>query len=304
MPKQDILLFDANIENRQRLEKNLKLFGCLLDLYYLCIQTKLINLLRMKQLVLLVIVAMGLSTTAIAQNRVKNIYASSSKLDIEMMQNSDQTIQLNRYFYAGYNTLCLPFSLTAEQVAVAAKDLKVERLAGIQQEGSTLNLYFVDCTAEGIQAGTPYLIYSPTSQYLKVKNTDVLNFDPELKAVRVTDDKGNIVTFGSSWESMEKVGRYGIPAKQNVTPLESVLVRTEADKTFLPTRCGFTWVQQAASANDLKIQHAASKGEVTAILGIQQNETTGGDYYDLQGRKNAKNAKGILIQNGKKTIVK
>ena len=271
---------------------------------YLCTQTRLLNLLRMKQFVLVLMVAMGLSTTAFAQNKVKNIYASSSKLDIEMLQNSDQTIRLNRYFFAGYNTLCLPFSLTADQVAVAAKDLKVERLAGIQQEGTTLNLYFVDCTADGIQAGVPYLIYSPTSQYLRVKNTDVLNFDKELKAVRMSDDNGNIVTFGSSWESLEKEGRYGIPAKQNVTPLESVLVRTEGDKTFLPTRCGFTWLQQSASANDLKIQHAASKGEVTAILGVKLNNTTDGDSYDLQGHKTTKNAKGIRIQDGKKTIVK
>ena len=258
----------------------------------------------MKQFVLVLMVAMGLSTSAFAQKRVKNIYASTPKLDIEMMQNSDQTIQLNRYFFAGYDTLCLPFSLTADQVALAAKDLKVERLTGIQQEGTTLNLYFVDCTTEGIQAGIPYLIYSPTSQYMRVKNTDILDFDKELKSVRKSDDNGNVVIFGSSWESLEKDGRYGIPAKQNVTPLESVLVRTEGDKTFLPTRCGFTWVQQAASANDLKIQHAASKGEVTAILGIKQNETTDGDYFNLQGSKTSKNAKGIRIQNGKKTIVK
>ena len=258
----------------------------------------------MKQFVLVLMVAIGLSTSAFAQKRVKIIYASTPKLDIEMMQNIDQTIQLNRYFFAGYNTLCLPFSLTADQVALAAKDLKVERLTGIQQEGTTLNLYFVDCTTEGIQAGIPYLIYSPTSQYMRVKNTDILDFDKELKSVRMSDDNGNVVIFGSSWESLEKDGRYGIPAKQNVTPLESVLVRTEGDKTFLPTRCGFTWVQQAASANDLKIQHAASKGEVTAILGIKQNETTDGDYFNLQGSKTSKNAKGIRIQNGKKTIVK
>ena len=258
----------------------------------------------MKHLLLATMVSMALSSTAFAQNKVKNIYASSTKLDIEQMQSSEQTVQLNRYFFAGYNTLCLPFSLTADQVSLAAKDLKVERLAGIRQEGTTLNLYFVDCTAEGIQAGVPYLIYSPTAQYLRVKNTDVLNFDPELKVIRMTDDKGNIVTFGSSWESIEKMGRYGIPAKQDVTPLESVLIRTEADKAFLPTRCGFTWVQQAASANDLKIQHAASKGEVTAILGINQNKATGSDYYDLQGHKSSTNAKGIRIQNGKKTIMK
>lgn len=258
----------------------------------------------MKHLLLVMMVSMAVSTTAVAQNKVKNIYASSSKLDIEMMQNSEQTIQLNRYFFAGYNTLCLPFSLTAEQVAAAAKDLKVERLAGIQQEGETLNLYFVDCTADGIQAGVPYLVYSPKSQYMKVKNTNILNYDTELKAVRMSDNKGNTVTFGSGWESIEKAGRYGIPAKQNVTPLESVLVKTDADMAFLPTRCGFSWDEQATSASDLKIQHVASMSEVTAISVIKQNKTNGSDYYNLQGRKISENAKGIRIQEGKKTIIK
>lgn len=247
--------------------------------------------------------AAALSTTAIAQNRVKNIYASSEKLNIELMQNSEQTIQLNRYLFAGYNTLCLPFSLTVDQVAAAAKDLKVERLAGIRQQGATLNLYFVECTTEGIKAGIPYLVYSPTAQYLRVKNTDVMNFDAELKAVRLSDNSGNVVTFGSGWESIEKVGRYGIPAQQNVTPLQSVLVRTNADKTFLPTRCGFIWDQQAPSATNLEIVHAASLGEVTAVTGISTNKVEG-NYYNLQGRKTTKNAKGLLIQDGKKTIVK
>ena len=54
----------------------------------------------------------------------------------------------------------------------------------------------------------------------------------------------------------------------------------------------------------LLIQHAASKGEVTAILGINQDKATGSDYYDLQGHKSSTNAKGIRIQNGKKTIIK
>ena len=69
----------------------------------------------MKHLLLVMMVSMAFSTTAFAQNKVKNIYASSSKLDIEVMQSSEQPVQLNRYFFAGYNTLCLPFSLTAVQ---------------------------------------------------------------------------------------------------------------------------------------------------------------------------------------------
>ena len=254
----------------------------------------------MKNFVLAMMMATAVSTTAFAQKGMKNIYASSSKLDIELLQNSEQTVQLNRYLFEGYNTLCLPMSLTAEQLG----DIRVERLAGIRQEGATLNLYFVDCTDEGIQAGVPYLIYSPKSGYLKVKNSDALYFNDELKAVRMADKNGNIVTFGSGWESIATDGRYGIPAQQDVTPLQSVLIRTTTDKQFLPTRCGFTWDQQAPSAKKLEIIHAENMGVVTGIAGISLDNSYSSDVYDLQGRKVNKSHKGIYIQDGKKVAVK
>lgn len=257
----------------------------------------------MKHFVLTLIATVALCTTATAQTKVKNIYASSAKLDIELLQDEAQTVQLNRYLFAGYNTLCMPMSLTADQLAVAAKDVRVERLAAIQQEGATLNLIFVECTAEGIQAGIPYLVYSPTAQYLRAKNTDALTVSSELKAVRMSDDNGNQVTFGSGWENITKVGRYGIPAQQNVTPLESVLVRTEADKNFLPTRCGFTWDKQSPSAANLFIKHVANMSDVTAIVGVEQAQKATASY-DLQGRKLTTATKGIRIQEGKKTVVK
>ena len=250
----------------------------------------------MKQLLLAMVMATAVGTTAFAQNKVKNVYASSSKLDIEMLQ-SDQTIQLNRYFFAGYNTLCLPMSVSAEQLG----DIKIERFAGIKQEGNVLNLYFVECTSDGIQAGVPYLVNSPKSQYLRVMNSDAMTIDNQLKTIHMSDNNGNVVTFGSGWETIEKVGRYGIPAQQDVTPLEAVLVRTNADKKFLPTRCGFTWDQQNASAKELRIVHLAAS-EVTTINSIKTQNTTTENIYDLSGRKVNKTAKGLHIQDGKKVV--
>ena len=250
----------------------------------------------MKQLLLAMVMATAVGTTAFAQNKVKNVYASSSKLDIEMLQ-SDQTIQLNRYFFAGYNTLCLPMSVSAEQLG----DIKIERFAGIKQEGNVLNLYFVECTSDGIQAVVPYLVNSPKSQYLRVKNSDAMTIDNQLKTIHMSDNNGNVVTFGSGWETIEKVGRYGIPAQQDVTPLEAVLVRTNADKKFLPTRCGFTWDQQNASAKELRIVHLAAS-EVTTINSIKTQNTTTENIYDLSGRKVNKTAKGLHIQDGKKVV--
>ncbi len=250
----------------------------------------------MKQLVLAMIMATAVSTTAFAQNRVKNVYASSSKLDIEMLQ-SEQPIQLNRYFFAGYNTLCLPMSVSAEQLG----DIKLERFEGIKQEGNILNLYFVECTSDGIQAGVPYLVNSPKSQYLRVKNSDAMTIDNQLKTVRMSDNNGNTVSFGSGWETIEKVGRYGIPAQQNVTPLEAILVRTNADKKFLPTRCGFTWDKQSASAKELRIVHLTAS-EATAINNINLQKESDKGVYDLSGRKVNKTAKGLHIQDGKKVV--
>ena len=249
----------------------------------------------MKHLLLAVTMATALSTSAFAQGQVKNVYASTEKLNLEMLQNTAQPTQLNRYLFAGYNTLCVPMTITAEQLG----DVKAERFAGIKQEGNVLNLYFVECTNEGIQAGVPYLVYSPKSQYLRMKNSEALNVNNELKAIRLSDNTGNTVTFSSNWETVKKDGLYGIPAQQNVTPLESVLIRTQADKAFLPTRCGFSWDMQNATAQELRIVHV-SEAELTAIKSVNI-QTASDAAYDLSGRK-VTTAKGLRIQDGKKVM--
>ena len=111
------------------------------------------------------------------------------------------------------------------------------------------------------------------------------------------------VTFGSSWEISDKAGRYGIPAQQKVTPLEAVLVKTTAEQKFLPTRCGFTWDMQNSTAKELRIVHLAAS-EVTALKNVTMMKNADDNIYDLNGRKVSQTSKGLLIQNGKKTVVK
>ena len=259
----------------------------------------------MKQILLaMMAVAMLNVQTATAQKRVKNLYTETQTLKMEQLQDTATPVQMNRYLYAGYNTLCLPVTLSAEQLAATAKDIRVERLEAIRQEGSTLRLYFVDCTSEGIEAGVPYLLFSPTRQYLKVKNTDANLINPDIHAVRMDDGQGNRVTFSSSWNMRQKDGLYGIPAKQNVEILESVLVRTTGEQAFLPTRCGFSWEQQAPTAQTLEIVHA-SRADVTGIKDVKQNATNDNRYYDLNGRTtSAPSQKGVYIHNGKQVVVK
>ena len=258
----------------------------------------------MKQIVLTMMALATICTqTATAQKRVSNLYTETQTLKVEQVQNTDNPVQVNRYLFAGYNTLCLPMTLSAEQFAAAAKDVRIERLAAIRQVGTTVQLCFVDCTNDGIEAGVPYLIFSPTRQYLRAKNTEANAINADLKTIRMDDGQGNQVSFASSWTSRQKNGLYGIPAKQDVEILESVLVRTTEELSFLPTRCGFSWEQQSATAQKLEIVHM-NAAEATAISQLSANtqHQTSNTYYDLNGRRVNGTAKGLYIKDGKKVV--
>ena len=268
----------------------------------------------MKHITLLLMAAATICTNAFAQNRAKNIYTSSTALNLEVLQNEAQPVVLNRTLFAGYNTICLPMSLSAEQLQAAAKDVQVERLETIRQEGSTLNMYFLDCTGEGIEAGVPYLIFSPTFQTLHANTTDAAGVCTELKSISKTDGEGNTVTFGSSWETIKVEGRYGIPAQQDTYILESILIRTEGDKAFLPTRCGFTWDEQASTAETLEIKHVTSLEDIETSIDKLQATNATVDVYNAQGTlvlsqttvSAAKNSlpQGIYVVKGQKFAVK
>ena len=259
----------------------------------------------MKQLLLtMAAAALMCSQSATAQNRVKNISADTQTLKVEQVMNREQPVQLSRYFMAGYNTLCLPMSLNPQQIENAADGLRVERLEAIHQEGNTLSLYFVDCTNEGIEAGMPYLIFSPKAQSMRIMNKDAVVLRDDIKVVRMNDNEGNQVSFSSSWTLTTKEGLYGIPAQQNVAILESILIKTTGDHSILPTRCGFSWEQQAPTATTLEIKHV-SANEATAIRTTMTNDNVSGDVYNLSGHQLTPSAKkGLYIQNGKKVIGK
>ena len=267
----------------------------------------------MKHFTLALVAVTAFCSQAFAQNRVKNLYTSGTTLNVSLLENNEQPIQINRTLFAGYNTICLPMSLSPEQLQAAAKDVQVERLISISQEGCTLNLYFLDCTDEGIEAGVPYLIYSPILQTLRANSTNAEAVSTNLKCITKTDAEGNQITFGSSWESIQLEGRYGIPAMQDADELQSILICTTGDKTFLPTRCGFTWDSQSATAQAIEIKHITDlAGEETCIKELQTKDAIV-DIYNTQGamvqsKANINKAmktlpRGIYVINGLKVAV-
>ena len=267
----------------------------------------------MKKITLTLLASAMLVMPVMAQNRTRNIYTWGNKLDTELLNDKSQKVQLNRTLFAGYNSICLPVSMTAEELQTAAKDVQIECLKAIHQEGDVLNLIFEDCTAEGLQAGVPYLIYTPTNQTLRAAVNG--EADMTLQHVTLKDKSGaNQVTFCSSWESVNEDGRYGIPARQDNPILESILVRTESDKTFLPTRCGFTWDGQSPSAQRLQILHVTNYSEGATCITNLTTSNTVADIYNLEGKLVSAQVpvgstlqslpQGVYVVNGQKVIVK
>ena len=267
----------------------------------------------MKKFTLFLMAAAMVCGSAMAQNRVKNVYTFSSRLNVAELEVPAQTVQLHRTLLAGYNTLCLPMSLDAEQLQAAAADVQVERLAAVRQEGNTLNLYFMDCTNEGIEAGMPYLIFTPKTQNLRASTANARMISTEVIPVTMADNQGNRVTFTSSWQSLQGDGRYGIPAKQDVDVLQSILVRTEPDKTFLPTRCGVIWEQQSPTATAIKICHVTSLDGIATSIESLKAKNARVDIYDLKGQLVRRGAPasaieslptGVYVIGGQKVAVK
>lgn len=272
----------------------------------------------MKHFTLALVALATMCSAAFAQPKalkpLRNIYASSSKLNMELLQQAESPVQLNRILFAGYNTICLPLSLSAEQLQQAGRDLQVERLAAIRQEGNVVNLYFLDCTAEGMEAGVPYLIYSPSLQYMRARTAESLEVTRQISPVTVADQQGNRVTFTSSWEELSGDGRYGIPAKQDTEVLQSVLNRTQPNQRFLPTRCGFVWEQQATTATELRIKHVANLRDIQTDVQQLKAQDAIVDVYDVAGTLVRQQVRmstalsglpaGIYVIGGEKVLVK
>ncbi len=253
----------------------------------------------MKKTLLFFAVATIIPVVAMAQN---NVYLSTSgdAVDFSKIKEQTKSVTLTRYLMEGYNTVCLPFSVSADDLrAAVGQDVQLERLARV--EGN--KLFFLDVTSEGIEAGVPYLIYSPVRKVALFKTAEKQMTEP----VSLTVDGA---TMFSSYQKDSPSGVYGIPALQDTDVLQSVLVSVDGDKSFLPTRCGIS-----VSCDNPEICHVTSLSETTtSIDALIDSEDAIVNVYSIDGvlvaseisMSKALNTlpKGIYVAGGQKFIVK
>ena len=203
-----------------------------------------------------------------------------------------------------WNTICIPFTMTAEQLKATFGDkVKVESFkdASIDASGKvTINF----ASATEIEAGKPYLIKPAnisTDQDTYVLGTYALSSSLAFSETSLTNG-GKVSMIGSYGKfTLKGGGKAEQYFLQGDKFYHIVASNPISAKGF---RCYFTIQYPGTKTLTLaKIQHA--DGTPTSIRLVEAGTAADGTkIYDLQGIEHTKLSKGIYVAGGKKFIVK
>ena len=207
-----------------------------------------------------------------------------------------------------WNTLCLPFSMTAEQIAASPlagctlKELDVtgtydtDKRTGFDKSTGTLSLYFKDATS--IEAGKPYLIKWESGVNI---------VEPVFNGVTISSTAAQAVGFTGG----QFIGTY---SAVNLTSMDksniwfvgsgNTLYNPSDQSTSLKALRAYF---QLDGNNNVKSINMNFDGDATGIKrteDTEKTEATEGVIYNLQGQRLNSLQRGINIIGGKKVLVK
>lgn len=195
-------------------------------------------------------------------------------------------VRFDRTFKANtWNTLCVPFSLTAEQVqALLGEGAKVAALETFNEAATT----FEFATQQTVEALVPYLVY-PTQD---VEAGTALT-------VGLVEGEAGVCADQSGYAFSGILAPKPFVAGDKTTYFVgegNQLCYPSTDSSLKAFRCYFTVPEGAAEAK----YHV--DGETTAIEEVQVASPATSVAYDLQGRSVKAPAKGVYVIDGKKVI--
>ena len=241
-------------------------------------------------------------------NTAINISLSNTESNEEILNAMTHRVNVtlkDRTFYKDgkWNTLCLPFSLTAEQLADDGCPLKgatVKTLASSSFAGGTLTLNFTD--ANSIEAGKPYLVKWASGN--DIKNPVFTNVTISNTLTSVTTDYVNFVgTFSPVTLAAND---------------KSVLFLGENNKLYYPSAdvpvnsCRAYFKLNGITAGDLPTHARAfvlnfGEDEATVVREVKEvREVKDNSWYTLDGRRlsGKPTQHGIYINNSNKVVIK
>ena len=215
-----------------------------------------------------------------------------------------------------WNTLCLPFALSAEQIAAhtdfsgaTLMELNTDGTNGFDTTDGTLYLTFKSATA--IAAGVPYLVKWDAA------GTDFTS--PTFSGVTISAPASTTVSDADDeLQEVQMVGCYSpVPVVANDKSIlflgdANTLYYSTIDRDIRSCRAYFSvpYIKEHAGASEARaFRLDFGEGEQTGIMTVQGEGFTvnGSDaWYTLDGRKlDGKPAtKGLYINGGKKVVIK
>lgn len=234
----------------------------------------------------------------IGQDANNNDMINYLKGHTDVSINLDRTIQTG-----GYNTICLPFAVSVDKLKETfGDDVVLKELASSTYENEVLTLHLKNATS--IVAGKPYLIYvsttksltpgfdgvtwmsfSGTEPTLTRTETTYCDFVPVFNPTELENDNKNILfLIGNNQLRWPDGNKYTAPMRG--------------------LRAYFVVKGDAMKARTFVLPF---DDKTTAIVSLRQDTKeldTNAPMYDLLGQQVSSNYRGIVIQNGKKYIVK
>lgn len=190
------------------------------------------------------------------------------------------------------STICLPFALTAEELAKVGKAYTLSAVNGSKATFTPV--------AE-IEAYTPYLLIPSASGKLLVEiaaTKDIANAPAEAK----TPVSGSYSFVGTlqAKESVKQEGMeiYGFSAKDGKFVHASDKASIDAFRAYIAVP---TPALSTAASRSIDIDFGGTTG-INEIQNAQSSSAAA--IYDVTGKRVGKNYKGVVISNGKKMIQK
>lgn len=201
----------------------------------------------------------------------------------------DRTLEADKW-----NSLCLPFALTAEQIAASPlAGATIRTLDSYENDGSTVTVKFADVTE--MEAGTPYIV--------KFTGSDIVN--PIFGGVTISDATASVTkgdaTFIGTYEPVTlTAGNTKALFLQN-----NMLNYPATVETVNAFRGYFTLTSGVPTSAEAKI--LVDFGDATAISEVKcKMENVEDAWYTVSGMRlnGDPTVKGLYIKNGKKVMVK
>ena len=252
----------------------------------------------------------ALAVSALTANAQGTLNLSTySGTNLEKYDGKALNVSVSRYVFNGWNTISLPFNVSTEDLeGIFGSDFKLEKLVGVENDGSNIKLNFQDCKEEGMKANVPYILYFAGEAGTKKLNvSNALIQDEDVSISFTAEGTGETVTMSCAKKQTSAEGLYGVLAKDNA---EAKFVNVNDVKNgFYATRC---YIQLSSGNSTMLTTNHISADDATSITAIA-NESDIVDVFNISGVKVASHIKatdvnslqkGIYVVKGKKVLVK